>query len=107
MKNYVVVKSKVDNHDAIRLTAEPYSGIIYSYGVVSFTPDYENETLRLHFEYEIHDNASKEFDKTIFENYIGDILQDLIHEGIADNILTYTGGVDENRTEDSNESDLR
>ena len=41
-----------------------------------------------------------------FETYIGDILQELIHEGIEKNSLTYTGGIDnENRTGDPIEPD--
>ena len=105
-KKYVLLESKYDGKEALQLTCEPYSGIIFSYGKVSFTEDEENSVLKMHFEYEIHDRANKVFDVKIFENYLGDLLQELIHEGIEENSLTYTGGVDENRTEDSNESDL-
>jgi hypothetical protein len=40
-----------------------------------------------------------------FEAYIGKILEQLIHIGVEENSITYTGGIDENRTEDSNQSD--
>lgn len=90
--------------DAIKLTSEPYSGIIYAYGKVEFVPDEEHSTLKLKFDYEILDYAGKQFDLSIFEQYIGDILTDLIHEGIAENSISYIGGVDENRTEDSEQS---
>jgi hypothetical protein len=40
-----------------------------------------------------------------FEKHIGDVLQDLIHKGIEENNITYTGGVDENRTGDPIEPD--
>jgi hypothetical protein len=96
-KRYVVLESKKDGLQAIKLTKEPYSGIIYSYGKVSFTPDEENDRLHLHFEYEIHDKNDKEFGSMDpFEEYIGDILQEIIHEGVRENSITYTGGVDEN-----------
>ena len=103
-KTYVVLESKYNGKEAIKLTSEPYSGIIFSYGKVSFNE--VDEQLRLAFEYEIHDNANKGFDKRIFEQYLGELLEQLIYEGIEKNSLVYTGGVDENRTEDSDESNL-
>ena len=94
---YVVLESKHDGLQAIKLTEEPYEGIIYSYGKVSFDPNEETDTLMINFDYEIHDMNGKQLgNKDPFENYIGDILQEIIHEGIKDNSLTYTGGVDEN-----------
>ena len=107
MSKYVIVESRKNGMDAIKLLEEPFSGIIYSYGRVSFEEDEANDKLHLSFEYEIHDKNSKEFsDMKPFENYIGDILQQLIHEGIEKNSLTYTGGIDdENRTGDPIEPD--
>ena len=106
MSKYVVVENRQSGLDAIKLLEEPFSGIIYSYGKVSFDEDEENFKLTIKFDYEILDNAGKEFsDPKPFENYIGDILQELIHIGIQENSLTYTGGVDENRTGDPIEPD--
>jgi uncharacterized protein YutD len=107
MPKFVVVENRKNGMDAIKLLEEPFSGIIYSYGRVEFEEDVANDRLNLKFEYEIHDRNSKEFsDNKPFENYIGDILQELIHQGIAENSLTYTGGIDdENRTGDSIEPD--
>ena len=69
--------------------------------------DEENNKLKLAFEYEILDYNDKTLVKMEpFETYIGKILEELIHQGIEENSITYTGGVDENRTENSNESDL-
>ena len=105
-KPYVVMHHKEAGVDAIKLTEGPFEGIMYTYGVVNFEEDEENDTLKMNFEYEILDNGGKGFgNKEPFEQYIGDILQDLIHEGIAENSITYTGGVDENRDSDSVESD--
>jgi len=101
------VQSKYTGLDAIKLTEHPFDGIIYAYGKIEFEEDEENDTLHLKFDYEILEDSGKKFtDKKPFEKYIGDILQELLHEGIAQNNLIYTGGVDENRTKDSNESDL-
>ena len=105
MKNnlpIVTVKSKTDGLEAIKLTEGAFEGIIYTYGKVEFEEDEENDTVRLKFDYEIHDYNNKTItDKAPFETYIGDILQELIHKGIEENSLTYTGGVDEDRTKDS------
>lgn len=101
-----VLESRKDGLQAIKLLEEPFEGIIYTYGKVDLNADEENDTLKLHFEYEILDYNNKVLVKTEpFEAYIGKILEELIHQGIEENSLTYTGGVDENRTEDSDESD--
>ena len=95
--SYVVLESKIDGMQAIKLTSEPYSGIIYTYGKVEFVPDEENDKLTIKFDYTIQDKNSKEFgNKEPFEAYIGQILQDMIRDGIAENSITYAGGVDEN-----------
>jgi hypothetical protein len=106
-KPYVVVASKIKGLDALKLTEQPWEGIIYSYGKVEFDEDELNDTIHLKFDYEVHDYNNKTLtDKKPFESYIGKILEELIHEGIEENNLTYTGGVDENRAKDSSESDL-
>jgi hypothetical protein len=103
---YVVVESKQDGLQAIKLTEGAFEGIIYTYGKVTFDEDEANDKIHLRFEYDILDQNDKGLtDKAPFEQYIGDILQELIHEGIERNNLTYTGGVDENRTKDSEQSD--
>ena len=104
---YVVVENRKDGMDAIKLLEEPFSGIIYTYGRVSFDEDEANDKLTIAFEYDIIDKAGKDFGSMEpFENYIGNILQELIHEGIQQNNLTYTGGIDdENRTGDPIEPD--
>lgn len=106
MPKFVTVENRKNGMDAIKLLEEPFSGIIYSYGRVSFEEDEANDRLKMSFEYEIHDKNGKEFtDFKPFEKYIGDLLQEMIHQGIAENSLTYTGGVDENRTGDPIEPD--
>ena len=103
---YVVVESRHDGLEAIKLTEGAFEGIIYTYGRVTFDEDEANDKIHLRFDYEILDYNDRGLtDKAPFEQYIGDILQELIHEGIEQNNLTYTGGVDENRNEDSGESD--
>jgi hypothetical protein len=108
-KPYVVVESKYSGLDAIKLTEEPWQGIIYAYGKVEFEEDEVNSTIHLKFDYEILDDGGKGFtNKQPFEAYIGKILEELLHEGIQENNLTYTGGteIDANRTKDSEQSDI-
>ena len=103
----IIVTENIHNGlQAIKLTEGAFEGIIYTYGKVSIDADEENDSATLKFDYEILDYAEKGLsDKKPFEKYIGNILEHLIHEGIQENNLTYTGGVDENRTEDSKQSD--
>lgn len=108
MKNNILRPHKVleNTHNgcqAIKLTETPYSGIIISYGAVSF--DEVGDHIKLKFDYEVHDDAGIEYDKQELEQYLGDFLQELIVWGIHNNDLTYTGGVDENRTGDPIEPD--
>lgn len=101
-----VLENKHNGINAIKLTEGAFSGIIYSYGKIEFDEDPENDVVKLNFEYDIIDYADKQLsDKKPFEQYIGDILVELIHQGISNNDLVYTGGVDENRTKDSEQSD--
>jgi hypothetical protein len=101
----IVMQNRHNDMQALKLTEEPYKGIMYVYGKVDFDADEENDIAHLKFDYEIIDNANKEYDAKEFEAYIGKILEELIHQGIKDNSLVYTGGIDENRNEDSSESD--
>jgi hypothetical protein len=102
----VVMESKSTGLQAIKLTEGAFEGIVYTYGKVEFGEDDQNDKVSIKFEYEILDYADKGLtDKKPFEQYIGDILVELIHQGIANNDLVYTGGVDENRTKDSEQSD--
>ena len=68
----VTVKSNNDGLEALKLTEEPYAGIIYTYGKVSFE---EGDILKIKFDYSIVDYADKVLtDSKPFEKYIGDIL---------------------------------
>jgi hypothetical protein len=100
-----VLENRSNGMTAIKLLEEPFSGIIYTYGQVKFNEDPENDKLTIAFEYEVLDYANKAMtDMKPFESYIGDILTELIHLGVQQNNISYTGGVDENRAEDSSES---
>ena len=100
---FVVLRSKKGENDRIKLTEGPYAGIIYSYGSVGFEED--GDTLKLKFEYDIHENPVGFVDRNKFKNHIGDILIDLLEENLLKNNVVYTGGTDENRTTNSEQFD--
>lgn len=100
-KEYELLDDDSNGQRLIHLTSGPFKGIIYSYGKVQFIE--EGETLRLKFEYDLEE--SYQIDEAEFKNYIGDILVELISEGLLKNEIIFTGGTDENRTTNPNESD--
>lgn len=81
MKEYEIID------DWIQLTQGPYCGIIYKYGRVELIE--EGDQLRIKFEYELKDKSIMD---EHFIDYIGDILTELITDGIINNDIVYTGG---------------
>jgi hypothetical protein len=105
VKNYELLDEDVNGHYQVLLTDNKYKGIIYTYGRVRLLE--EDDHLRVQFEYNIHENPVGNIQESEFRNHIGDILVDMLEENLLKNNIVYTGGVNENRKEDSNESDLR
>lgn len=86
MKTY-----KVINDNWVELLEGPYEGILYKYGRVQLIE--EDDTLRIKFEYETADGQRLD---SKFIQYIGPILSELIEQGVMNNNITYTGGIDAN-----------
>ena len=103
IKNFEVLDEDFDGSRLIKLTSNEYSGIIYSYGRVKLIE--EDAGLRVQFHYDIHENPIGVLDEANFRHHIGDILIDLLDEQLSQNQVVYTGGIDENRTTDSEQSD--
>jgi hypothetical protein len=101
---FVVLESRSGEQDRLKLTEGDYSGIIFSYGAVRF--DEEGDTCKMHFEYEVHEDAGVTYIKEELEQYLGDLLQFIIMDQLQQNSISYTGGVDEIRTTDSEQTDL-
>ena len=101
---FVVLQSRSGEPDRIKLTEGQYSGIILSYGKVRF--DEEGDTCKMHFEYEVHEDTGVTYIKEELEEYLGDLLQFIIMEQLQKNSISYTGGVDEIRTTNSEQTDL-
>ena len=65
-------------HYRLKLTEGPYAGIIFSYGKVTF--DEQGDTCKMHFEYDVHDDAGVPYVKEELEQYLGSMLQVIIME---------------------------
>jgi len=101
---YVVLQSASTGAYRLKLTSGPYSGIIFSYGEVTF--EEMGDTCKMHFNYEVHEDAGVTYTANELEHYLGDLLQVIILDQLQQNEITYTGGVDENRTTNSEQIDL-
>jgi len=101
---FTVLQSKRGDPDRIKLTEGQYSGIIFSYGKVSF--EEIDDYCKLNFEYEVHEDTGVTYIKEELEQYLGALLQAILVEQLIKNEVVYTGGVDENRTTDSEQTDL-
>ena len=101
---FVVLESASTGAYRLKLTEPPYAGIIFSYGKVSF--DESGDSCTMSFEYDVHEDTGVTYIKEELEKYLGDLLQLIILEQLQRNSVSYTGGVDENRTTDSEQTDL-
>jgi hypothetical protein len=77
---------------AVSLEEHKYSDVRFTIGKVSFNED----NLTLKYNYDIIENNCAEFDKAEFETTVGDLIMQILEEGVKKNDLVYTGGVDEN-----------
>lgn len=99
MKYKAIEREDVAPKIALELLEDPFDGIILTLGKVSFTED--GDGCIMHYDYDIIENNSKEYDKKALEKEIGDILIEGIENGIKQNSLTYTGGTDGEDREDN------
>jgi hypothetical protein len=100
---FIAVENRKTGTVALKLISGPYEGIIFSYGKVDFNE--QDDTCKMHFEYDVHENPMV-YDQKEFENYLGDLLVFIIADQLQKNEIIYTGGIDENRNEDSKQSDI-
>lgn len=98
-----VLEQEIDGKKvyAIRLQEDPFRGIMYTYGRVSFDEDKENDRLSISFEYDLIEDNDQDYDTEEFHNYIGDLLQEMIMFEMGRNNLIFAGGTDETRNNDS------
>jgi hypothetical protein len=81
------------NEYALKLVEHRFSGIKFVLGKVSFNED--NFTLKYDYDIIEHDRVLSAEEKEEFEHVVGELIVQLITDGVQKNDLIYTGGVDE------------
>jgi hypothetical protein len=79
------------NEYSIELEDHKFSDVRFVFGKVSLNED--NFTLK--YNYDIIEGSVEEQNKKEFEHTLGDLLMQMMEEGIRKNNLIYTGGTDE------------
>jgi len=82
---------------ALEFIDHEFSGIKFVLGKVQL--DENNLTLKYH--YDIIESSGKDFDKDKFQTAIGDLLMQMLDDGVKQNDLVYYGGIDENWNNDT------
>jgi hypothetical protein len=77
----------------LKFTSNEFKGIIFTIGKVSF--EEKNDEMHMNFQYDVLEH-SEPFEKDLLDKAVGDLVMHLLEEGVKDNSLVYTGGVDEN-----------
>ena len=77
---------------------EGFDDIELSVYGIEFIENDDNANMK--FNYDIHEGTVPTEELEKFEHLVGDFLIQVIEEGIKKHEITYTGGVDENRTDD-------
>lgn len=73
-----------------------YAGIKIVLGGVKLEENAEQDNCTLKYNYDIIEGIVADSDKKEFDTYIGDTLMQMLSDGVKNNDLVYSGGVDEN-----------
>lgn len=88
---------------AIKLLNNQFDGILVSLGKVAFHE--EGDQCRMSFDYDILDDNDQVYTEEELTQELGDLIIEMIGQGIEKNDLVYTGGIDDNRENDPLEPD--
>lgn len=97
MMKYDFMGETEDGYFKLKFTEGPFSDIIFNLGKVEFHE--EDDHARLSFTCNILSGIVK--DKDAFDIACGNLLVEMITEGLENQSLIYSGGVDEDRAENS------
>ena len=86
------------NQYSIEYTNGKYTGIKIVLGAVKLEENQKQDNCTLKYNYDIIEGIVEDSDKKEFDNYIGDTLMQMLSDGVKNNDLIYSGGVDENWT---------
>ncbi|NDB60077.1 hypothetical protein EB001_16750 [bacterium] len=80
------------NQYSITLTEGKFAGVKYVLGKTELIEGEDNLTLKYH--YDIIESKVEDSDVKEFETLIGDVLMQMLSDGVKNNDLVYSGGVD-------------
>lgn len=83
----------------IEVTDGEYQGIKFLLGKVELKENQEQDNCTLKYNYDIIENPVEfqtQEEVNAFERFVGDLLMQMLSDGVKQNDLVYTGGVDEN-----------
>jgi hypothetical protein len=84
------------NQYSIEYTNGKYTGVKIVLGAVKLEENQKQDNCTLKYNYDIIEGIVEDSDKKEFDNYIGDTLMQMLSDGVKNNDLIYSGGVDEN-----------
>ena len=84
------------NQYSIEYTNGKYTGVKIVLGAVKLEENQKQDNCTLKYTYDIIEGIVEDSDKKEFDNYIGDTLMQMLSDGVKNNDLIYSGGVDEN-----------
>lgn len=82
----------------IKFTNTEFNDIILTIGGIEFIEGDDEANMK--FDYDIHEGVVPDGKLDEFRTLMGDFIIQAIEDGIKNNDLVYTGGTDENRTND-------
>jgi hypothetical protein len=83
------------NQYSIEYTEGKYAGIKIVLGAVRLEENQAQDNCTLKYNYDIIEGKIADSDKKEFDTYIGDTLMQMLSDGVKNNDLVYSGGVDE------------
>lgn len=94
---YEIVGHLPNGQNKLKFTNTDFNDIILSIGGIEFIEGDDEANMK--FDYDIYEGSVPEERSEEFKNLLGDFIIQSIEQGIKNNDLIYTGGVDENRTD--------
>jgi len=88
-----------DNQLGIEITEGDYVGIKFLMGKVELKENPEQDNLTLKYNYDIIENPvafTTQEQVREFEYFVGNLLHQMLGDGVKNNDLVYTGGINEN-----------
>jgi len=84
------------NQYSIKISEGKFADVRYVLGKTELIENKENDNLTLKYHYDIIESKVEDSDIPEFEKLIGDILMQMLSDGVKNNDLVYSGGVDAN-----------